>query len=337
RRQRMVLSLLQNALETETPIYEVLHSYAGMCWGPWFRAKLIRFADKIQAGYSVAETAAAVKGILRYDTIGLIKLGGTKLPDQLFDQTINNAEQNGIIQEQSVFRFFWYYMYLPFLLFPVLFYLVAIMPRMEAIYRDFGMELPFITLFAIDLSRIFVEYFYLFSPLLTVLFFVPIFYFNFRSAILPWRPLGVRRMLRQRDSAQFLRLFAAGLELKKPIEEIIAVYTQVVPSSYLCCLGKHFNEQITRGTNWIDSLRKIRWLSHGEAALLESAVRTDNVAAMLREIAGSKEQRQRVSDNATVQIFSVLCITVFGLFAAVFAIAFFMPIISLITALSSSF
>jgi type II secretory pathway component PulF len=335
RRQRMVLALIQNALEAEMPIHEVLYAYAGTCWGPWYRAKLIRFADRIQAGHSIVETAMSVKGVLRYDTVGLIKLGGTQLPDKLFAQTSGNVQQNGMVLERSLFQFAWYYMYLPFLILPVLFYLVAIMPKMEMIFRDFDMALPAVTLFVIDLSEIFVVYSYLFMPLLSILFLVPIFYFNFRSGILPWRPLGVRRMLRQRDSVQFLRLFAAGLELKKPIEEIVTVYTQVVPSSYLCRLGKHFNEQVAKGTDWIESLRKMRWLSCGEASLLESAVQADHVAAVLREVADSKEQRQRTSDNVFIQMFAVLCVTVFGLFAAVFAVACFMPLTVLITTLTS--
>lgn len=335
RRQRMILALVQNALVTETPIHEVLYAYANTCWGLWYRAKLIRFADKIQRGCSIVETAASIKGIFRYETIGLIKLGGTKLPDQLLAQTTGEIEQNGMAQEQAVFQFFWYYVYFPFLIPPVFLQLIVNVPQMQAIFNDFGMELPFITTFVTNVSQTIGEYSYIFLPLFVILFFVPIFYFNFRSGILPWRPLGVRRMLRQRDSAQFLRLFAAGLELKKPIEEIIAVYAQVVPSHYLCRLGKRFNEQIAKGASWIESLRKMRWLSSGEAALLESAVRTDCVEAMLREIAGGKEQSQRTADNTIVQIFSVLCLTMFGIFAALFAIASFTPLISLITALTN--
>ncbi|MDR3196478.1 MAG: hypothetical protein LBU34_01300 [Planctomycetaceae bacterium] len=335
RRQRIVLALIQNALETETPIPEVLFVFANTCWGIWYREKLIRFANKIQMGYSIVETASEVKGILRYDAVGLIKLGGTKLPGRLFTQIrSDNVKQNGMIQEQTLFQFCWFYMYLPFLILPVLFHLVVIMPKMEVICRDFGMKLPFITLFSINLSQIFTDYFYILLPLLAVLFFVPFFYFIFRSGIFSSRPLGVRRMLRQRDSVQFLRLFAAGLELKKPIEEIIAVYTQVVPSHYLCRLGKRFNEQIAEGANWIELLQKMRWFSRGEAALLESAVRADHVEAVLREVANSKEQRQRTSDNITIKVFSILCVITFGIFAAVFAVASFSPLITLITVLS---
>jgi type II secretory pathway component PulF len=333
RRRRMILALFQNALETGTPLQDVLRAYANTCWGIWYRAKLIRFADRLQAGYSIVKTAMAVKGVLRYETVGLIKMGGTKVPVQLFAQTNEDAQQNGIIWEHSLFQFLWYYMYLPFLLFPVLFYLVAIVPKMEAIYRDFNIELPPVTNFVIYLSQIFFRYFYLFSPLLLLILFSPLFYFIFRSGILSWRPFGVRRMLRRRDSAQFLRLFAVGLELKKPIEEIIDVYTQVVPSAYLCRLGKHFNEQIAKGANWIELLQKMQWLSHGEAALLKSAVQADHIEAVLREVANSKEQRQRTSDNVTVQICSVVCVLLFGLFAAVASIAFFIPLIRLIDVL----
>jgi type II secretory pathway component PulF len=337
RRQHIVLTLIQTALETETPIHEVLYAYAGTCWGPWYRAKVIQFADKIQAGYSIEETAAVVKGVLRYDMVGLLKLGGTQLSGKLLDQTATNTDflQDGLTLDQSISRIYWHFWYLFFMIPIVFFSMIVIMPKMEMIYNDFDMDLPFATILVIQLSQIVANYFYLFLPLLCVLMLVPIFYFNFRIGFFSWRPFGVRWILRIRDSAQFLRLFAAGLELKKPIEEIIAVYTQVVPSYYLCRLGKSFNEKIAQGTNWIEILRKMRWLSHGEAALLESAVRTNHVEAMLREIANSKEQRQRTSDNITIQIFSVSCIIVFGLFTGLFAIASFMPLVNLIAALSN--
>jgi type II secretory pathway component PulF len=337
RRQHLVLTLIQTALETETPIHEVLYAFAGTCWGPWYRAKVIQFADKIQAGYSIEETAAMVKDVLRYDMVGLLKLSGTKLSGKLLAQTATNTDflQDGLTLDQSISRICWHFWYLFFMFAIVTFSMVIIMPKMEAIFRDFEMKLPDITIFVIQLSYIFLNYSFLFSPLLCFLMLLPIIYFSFRTGFFSWRPLGVRWILRIRDSAQFLRLFAAGLELKKPIEEIIAVYVQVVPSYYLCRLGKGFNEKIAQGANWIETLRKMRWLSRGEAALLESAVRTNHVEAMLREVANSKEQRQRTSDNITIQIFSVSCIIVFGLFTGLFAIASFMPLVNLIAALSN--
>ncbi|MDR0610901.1 MAG: type II secretion system F family protein [Planctomycetaceae bacterium] len=335
RRQHMVWTLIQTALETETPIHEVLYAYASTCWGPWYRAKVILFADKIQAGYAIEETAAAVKGVLRYDMVGLLKLGGSQLSGKLLTPTATDLWQNGLILEESISRIYWYYWYLPFIIPIVSFYMIAIMPKMQMVYRDFGMPLPYVTTFVIKLSQIFINYFYLFLPLLFIVLLIPVFYFILRLGIISWRPLGMRRIVRIRDSAQFLRLFAAGLELKQPIEEIIAVYSLVVPSSYLRRLGKHFNEKIAQGANWIETLRKMYWLSRGEAALLESAVRTNHVEAMLREVANSKEQRQRTTDNITIQIFSVLCIVVFGLFSGLFAVAFFIPLVHLITALAS--
>jgi hypothetical protein len=335
RRQRMVQALIQTALESETPIHEVLYSYASMCWGPWYRAKLIRFADKLQAGYSIVDTASIVKGVIGYNIIGLIKLGGTKLPDKLFTQTAGDVYPNGRIQEQSLFRFIWYYWYLPFLLFPTLLYTFVDLPRMKYIFRDFGLTLPSITLFVINFVHDFVKYWYLSLPLLFILILIPIFYFNFRSGIIPWRPFGVRRILRQRDSAQFLRLFAAGLELKRPIEEIVNVYSQVVPSRYLCRLGQYFNTQIAQGADWIESLQKIHWLSRSEAALLESAVRTDHVEAMLLEVAGGKEQQQHTSDIVQIQLFSILFVILLGIYIAILALSLFMPFITLITVLAN--
>ncbi|MDR1964471.1 MAG: hypothetical protein LBQ50_11880 [Planctomycetaceae bacterium] len=333
-RQRMVLVLIQNALETETPIHEVLHAYAACCWGPWYRAKVIRFADNIQEGHSIVTAASASKNVLRYEAVGFMKLGGSsKQLGKLLAQTTSEFRRNGQIQLQSMFRFSWYCNYLPFLVLPALFYMVAIMPKMEMIFKDFSIQLPSVTLFTIYLSQMLLDYFYLFSIPIFVLVFAPFFYFNLRSGIYSFRPPGIRRLLRQRDSARFLRLFAAGLELKKPIEEIVEVYTQVVPSRYLRHLSRRFEKQTAQGMDWIESLRKIHWLSSGESALLDSAVRTDHVETMLSEVANSKEQRQLVLDNTAGQTFFILCVLGFGAFAALQAIAFFMPLVQLINAL----
>ena len=331
RRQRMVLVLIQSALETGTPIHEMLESYASSCWGPWYREKVLRFADNIRAGHSIAAAAVASRGVLRYDAVGLIRLGGnSEQIGGLLAQTVDETRRSGHIQLQSIFRLSWFCGYIPFLILLPGFYMIWIMPKMEMIFRDFDAQLPAITLFVIGLSKLFIHYVFLFAPVVCFFAFLPFIYFVVRSGIFPWRPPGARHLLRQIDAAYFLRILATGLEMKKSIPEIVETYSFVVPSYYLRYLTRQFSNRVEKGNDWIASLAKIRWLSKNEAALSEAAVKLGNLPQMLREIAAGKEQSQITSDNAIGRGFFLLFVLAIGALVALFAVAFFMPLVQLI-------
>ena len=335
RRQRMVLVLVQAALETETPIHEVLESYASTCWGPWYREKVLRFADNIRDGHSLAAAAVASRGVLRYDAVGLIRLGGhTDQLGKLLSQTVDETRKSGYIQLQSIFRLSWFCGYVPFLILLPTFYMIWIIPKMEAIFKDFDAVLPWPTVFVIQLAHFTFKYGILFYPFIVLLAFFPFLYFIVRSGVFPWRPPGVRHLLRETDAAHFLRILAAGLEMKKPIPEIVETYVYVAPSFYLKNLARRFSSQVESGADWIETLRKIRWFSKSEANLASAAVRVENVPEMLRELAVGKQERQIASDNAMGRLFFLGFVLAIGAIVGMFAVAFFLPLVQLINSLA---
>jgi type II secretory pathway component PulF len=273
----------------------------------------------LRDGYSITAAAQDVKGILRYDAVGVLCLGGgAEGLHTLLRHT--SAEQNdGQTGLQSVFRLYWFCWYIPFLTLLPVFYMAAIMPKMEAIYQDFGIDLPGTTKLAIQISNGFIAYSYLIVPYLLLFVIALILYLTARSRLIPWRPFGLRRLMRQTDAVRFLRIFAAGWKQHKTVSETVGAYKQVVPGHYL------------------KALRKINFLASSEAALLDAAVRVQNVPAMLNEIAAAKEQQQIREDNTQGQIVFFSVILLIGIFVGFQAVAFFLPIVKLIDVMSMSY
>ncbi len=335
RRQRMVLVLIQHALQTGTPLHEVMESYAQSCTGPWYREKVLRFSEHLRSGHSLDVAAMACRGVLRYDAVGLIRLGGdSQQIASLLRQTVNDVRRNSNLQLQSLMRLTWFCGYVPALTFLPLWSLFWLIPKFEAIFKDFDTELPSGTVLFIWLSDWFIRYWYLLGPELCVLVLLPFMYFMSRAAILPWRPWGTRRILRLIDSAYFLRLLAAGLEMQKSIPDIVTPYALAVNSGYLRNTARNFGMQVESGKNWIAALTDIRWLTKGEAALLEAATRLENVPQMLREIAAGKEQQQISADNAAGRSVFLVFVLGIGAFVGLFAAAFFLPLVQLIKSMT---
>ena len=243
RRQRMMLVLIQNALETDTPVEEVLEAYARTGWSPRYRNKVLRFAQNLRDGHSIASAAQACRGVLRHDAVGLIRLGGdTDQIGALLAQTVDEARRMSFVQLQSLIRLAWFCGYFPVMMVVPVFCMMWIMPKFEAIFMDFGTQLPASTISVLAISQFLIRYFPGIGTPLFVLIFLPFLYFIARSGILPYRPPGTRKMLRQLDAARFLRIFAAGLEMKKSIPEIVEPHPFNVPMRKAVCgvLSKSF-------------------------------------------------------------------------------------------------
>jgi type II secretory pathway component PulF len=93
-------------------------------------------------------------------------------------------------------------------------------------------------------------------------------------------------------------------------------------------------DAIERGRDWIDSIRRVGFISGPEASLLHSAERTGNTATVLDQLAQSKERLQIRKDDLFSKLAFIPLIFLLGTVVGVFVIAMFMPLITLISSLS---
>lgn len=335
-RQKIVLQLVLTALETQTPLDEVLDAYADTCWGLHWQKKVHIFAARLRDGFSIVGAARAVKGILRYDAVGILHLEGDAgvlrrlLSRTAIEQTQNQTEVNSII------GLCWFCFYLPCLVLVPAFLMMRTVPQMRAIFDDFLVELPGITKVTFLVYDGVLSYGYLLIPYFLAFYAAVFLFLVTRSGLIRFRPWGVRTLMRSRDAVSFLRIFAVGLEQNKTIFETTGAYKQVVPSRYLSWKASRFIRYVERGKSWIEALRNIQYLTRSETALLQSAVQVRNVPQMLYEIAANKEQRQIAVDRTRGETAYVLIIVIVGVFVCIHAVAFFLPLVKLIHILAAN-
>ena len=333
-RQRTLLSLIQTAVETNTPLQNIIRVYASGCWSR-YAARLERFAAALDSGRTLEDAVRENPGLFRYDIAGIIRLGGGD-PESLRSlETVGNDERDfAAIRTNSLIRIAYLCVLGASMLLVMNFVLIFIVPQFEKIFKDFDTELPVLTLYVTLLSRCFVRYWYLGAPLIPLVALAFIAYLILQTNVFVVRPWGFRRMFRSTDSAKFLMVLAVGMRRRVPIPAIMEMYRRTVPCDYLRNKGVRIQKVVEGGGDWIDAARRANFVNAPEAALLRSAERTGNTATVLDQLAQSKERSQIRKDDLFSKLMFIPLVWLLAAFIGVFVIAMFLPLLKLVTSLS---
>ena len=366
-RQRTLLALIQTALETNTPLPAMIRTYAAgfSPWGAvygflkellvtclvprrykqlfqkpatgyslWYGARLKRFAAALEAGASLEEAVRGSWGLFRYDVAGMIRLGGNESETlRAVEEVAQDERDFSIFKTSQVIRAIYLLLLVGHMLMIMTFVFIKIVPQFDAIFRDFDAKLPDLTLFVIAVSHYWVTYGYLFMPLTWLVGIAFLLYLILQTNIAIFRPMGFRRMFRNTDAAKFLAVFAVGVRHQFAIPAILEMYRWTVPSAYLRKKGAEVQAAIEKGDDWIDAVRWAGFVSEPEASLLHSAERTGNTPAVLGQLARSKERSQIREDELYSKLVFIPLVFLFGAVIGTFAIAMFLPLVTLIMSL----
>jgi len=333
-RQRTLLSLIQTALETGTPLPSMIRTHAaGFCL--WYGARLNRFAAALDSGSSLEEAVRGHWRLFRYDVAGMIRLGGNT-PETLraVEEIAQDERDFSIFKTSQTIRAVYLLAVVCQMLTITSFVFLKIIPQFEAIFLDFNTSLPGLTLFVIAVAQWFVMFWWLFVPLAWLIGIAFLVYLILQTNVVIFRPWGFRRTFRNTDAAKFLAICAVGIQHRFPIPAILDMYRWTAPSEYLRQKGRKIQQAIEKGRDWIESVRHVGFVSSAEASLLKSAERTGNTPAVLDQLARSKERRQIREDELYSKLVFIPLVLLLGAIVGVLAIAMFMPIVKLITDLS---
>jgi type II secretory pathway component PulF len=333
-RHRTILSLIQTAIETGKPLQDIIRAHASGCFSG-YAARLYRFASTLDSGCSLEAAVRVHKGLFRYDVAGMIRLGGDT-PETLRSlETVAEDERHfAAIRTNSIIRIV-YLCSIAASILPILsFIMIKIIPQFVAIFSDFETDLPAMTIAIIAVSGWFVNYWYLLFPFVVLVSLAAFTYLILQTNVVVFRPIGFRRIFRSTDAAKFLLVFAVGIRHRFPIPAILEMYRWTVPSEYLRGKGAKIQKTVEQGRDWIDAVRQAGFVNVPEASLLQSAERTGNTAAVLDQLAMSKERSQMRKDDLYSKLAFIPLIFLLGAVIGTIVIALFLPVVELIKALS---
>ncbi len=210
-----------------------------------------------------------------------------------------------------------------------------VLPRLESIYKDFGMSMPRITVFTIEASHFVVKYFYLIAwlPLLEVglLIFLPFSFLGWGNYHIPI----FDRLLGRRHTALVLRALSLWVEGGKPLARGLAVVADHYPTEWVRRRLLAAHTEVEHGADWVEALWRWRIASASDADVLNSAAAVGNLPWALLELAEAIERRLVNRAYAFVQTLFPLAVIALGAVVFVLAVAYFVPIVRLISELSN--
>ncbi len=329
-----LLTVMAIAAEKGMPLAPAVAAMATQYRG-LARRRIIGLASTLNSGKSLSESFSIVSRLLPRDATLLARVGEEAgvLPKAFRQAAEARAAYYPAFANIST-RLMYILYVLMFIQVIVGFITYFVMPKIEAIFRDFGLVPPAVTLAAMQVTAFFVRYapfavlFYLFE--LFLILYLPLRIMGALDLEIPW----IDRIFRRRHSALILRALSLFVDAGKPIEQGLDSLARNYPTSWVRRRLAQVSEEVRHGGDWCVILWRRGLISAATGGLLASAKETGNLAWVMRELANTSDRRALVRLQAIIQLLFPILILLIGLFVLFVVLAYFSPLVMLIDRLA---
>ncbi|HKM55612.1 MAG TPA: type II secretion system F family protein [Isosphaeraceae bacterium] len=332
--QDSLLVILAIAAEGNMPLAPTVAAFADQYRGK-YRRRIMNLAAELDSGRSVPEALENVRRVVSRDALLLARVGDQtgRLPQALRMAASSRSSQLPIwtaiatrlayllamlLIMQSVCGFMMYF----------------IVPKFEAIFKDFGVPLPQSTSLLIEGSHFIMNFGLVTAwipPLeLLLLIFLPFSFAGWVNYDVPF----FDRFLKRRHMALILRALSLAVDAGKPIEVGLTTLASHYPTLWVRRKLIKVDDHVQLGESWISALERQRIIQTSDAQVLTSASEVGNLAWALGELAETGERRLAFRFQAVIQTLFPLVVLGLGLVVMFVAVAFFSPLVVLLGRLS---
>ena len=332
--QDSLLWILAVAVERGMPLAPTLASFADQFRGA-YRRRIMNLAAQLNWGTPLPEALEKVRRVVSRDAILMAYAGqeAGRLPQAL--RTTASARSTQLPIWAAIASRFSYLLGLLLAIQAICgFLLYFIVPKFEAIFKDFGVSLPPVTILLIEGSHQLVKYgfFSAWVPPLEImlLVFLPFSFAGWINYDVPF----FDRLLKCRHLALILRALALVVEAGKPIETGLSVLAAHYPTWWVRRKLIKVNASVRRGEPWIDALWRQGLIRATDAEVLGTSAEVGNLAWAMRELSETSERRLMFRFHAVLQTIFPLVVVSIGVGVLFLAVAFFAPLTELIRGLT---
>jgi type II secretory pathway component PulF len=206
------------------------------------------------------------------------------------------------------------------------FWMLFLLPKMQRIAHDFGMQLPAMTQMLIDLGHSAEHHRWLIAQLIVVgliLAFCSVF-----NAEVRWYLPGLGRVYRMSVRSRVLKMLAVLLEAGKPVPEALTILANsgALPIPVAGRLHRA-RARVEQGEPLSVVLWEAGLLSRAMAPLVSSAERSRNLPWSLVELGNLlADQAQQRARRLSLVLFSV-AVAAIGLLVGILVVGMFMPLV----------
>lgn len=219
------------------------------------------------------------------------------------------------------------------------FILYFIIPRFKAIFADFGVDLPGMTIFLIKASDVLIRRFWL-IPLVPFLIWVIIklLYRNRTGAYILdklWLMIPVMGTIIEKSTvARTMRTLGTLVQSGVPILEALNITRDTAGNAVFERAFTRIYESIREGDTIAQPLKESRIVDDIVVNMIDVGEETGELDTMLNKISDNYEEEVEVLVESLVSLLEPLMIVVLGGIIGFIVIALFLPLIQLISKLS---
>lgn len=226
------------------------------------------------------------------------------------------------------------------------FIMYFIIPKFEEIFRDFGVQLPKLTLWLVNTSRWVAgkqagqtvpgAIFVIFSPIIAWVLFKLIRKAGPGKAatdiVFLWSPI-FGKLIRKTTIARFTRTLGTLISAGVPILEAILI-TRDTSGNYVFekALNK-VHDSIREGESFADPLRESKTCDAIVVNMIDVGEETGELDAMLLKIADNYDEEVDVAVASLVSLLEPIMVVVIGLIVGTIVVAMFLPMVAMIEGL----
>jgi type IV pilus assembly protein PilC len=217
----------------------------------------------------------------------------------------------------------------------VTFMSLKIAPAFQAIFDDFGAELPAMTVATLAATSFIGSYWYLLAAPLVLLVLPLATYGLLRllGLVGPGLP-GFNWLSRRLQTASLLEALSLAAERGRPIPEALRTLADcspgIVPRRHL----EQVLADVEEGAPWCESLHAWGLIRRADRAVLEAAQRTGHLHWAMREMADSSRRRHVYRAQLWMQVLFPAAVVLVGCVIGFLVISYFLPLIRLIQGLT---
>lgn len=333
-KQRSLLRILSVATsENIVPaplVFCLAHEHRGS-----YSRKLKRLAQRLASGMTLPDAIENTPGVLPDDHMLAVRFGTQSgILSQVFESILSRDQSTGHSLRARLIELALYSKFmLATMFFILLFMMVKIVPSFQAIFDDFELDLPRITLWLIESSEFFINYWYLFALVLIGIFVLGGSHASrsFFSRTLFSRVIPPVASLRSAEMMDLLSVsVAAGRPVAGALSTMARYHTYPVIRRKLLFV---FNE-VEQGADPWESMVATRLINAKESAAIVSATSQESRAWTMNRLAQLRRERFTTKVDAfgnLLQTAATLCLGAIVLFVGV---ALLLPLFDLVNNLN---
>ena len=328
--QNALLWMLVISAERSLPLGPAIEAFAAE-QGGGFTQRARRLADLLEAGTPLPDALDLCPRLLPAYTLPMVRVGSQSgaLASAL-RQVAEVHDQNAPLMISLIGKINYLVLLPCFGCVVLMFVMMWIIPKFMMIFRDFNLDLPLMTCHLTKASYFFVNYWYLFSPLILFCLWLPVYaelrYFGWTL----WDMPLTKGLARRLDTARILDGLALIARQQRPLSEGIATLAISYPKRDIrqrLALAAFY---IEAGGDWADSLVRQSLIRRTEHAILQAAQRAGNLPWAMQEMADSARRRFFYKLQAIVQTAFPFALIGLGLVVMYIVVALFWPLVTLI-------